>query len=81
MPQGPQLASPPHHHTSSVHRSHMMGESRSQRMMELRHPSPIGHSAGTTPAEPHDGPMNDPFLGAAGASDGRPAGGTDWLSR
>ena len=45
-------------------------------MIKLR---PIGHSAETTPAEPLD-PVDDPFLGAAGASDGRQDGVIGWLS-
>ena len=58
-----------------------MGVSRSQGMIKLRPPSPIGHSAETTPAEPHDERNDDPYLGAADASDGRPRGVTGWLSR
>ena len=39
-------------------------------MARLRLPPPIGRSAGSTPAEPHDDSIHDPFLGAAGATDG-----------
>lgn len=50
-------------------------------MIKLRLPWPIGHAAETTPAEPHDEQMDDPFLGAAGAMGGRRTGVTGWLSR
>ena len=46
-------------------------------MIKLR---PMGRSAETTPAEPLDDDVHDPFLGAAGASDGRQDGVIGWLS-